>query len=469
MKKILLINTSFPTDFETFYHLSPPLGLLTISAALKKASYEVVLIDPQFEKNYKKKIKAIINGGILFTGMSVFMGPNLYNAIEISKYIKAFCPDSPIVWGGPLATSSPDFCLNLTPVDYIVMGMGEYTVIELADCMSQGKYPKSIPHLSYRDGVENCIGKTYFFDGDLDQFEYPDLSLWDYGIKKLGRIPILSSRGCPRNCAFCYNNTFTGRKKWYSRTSKNVLDEMISWKDLFGLNSFYFIDDNFLVNKKRAVEILKKTLENNLKVSQVLGHIQDFTPPILELLKTKMISHVGFSIESASMKIQKILNKPINLDKVIEFVEFATNLKIEKITSNFMFGLPSETDQDIADNIAMALKIRNINPEVRTVPMIYTPQPKDDILPQFPEWKNAIQFSVDNLSKVDFSPNRSKYISLELRPWLQKTDIEFLVNLTQAWFYHFDYYVRDLQHIDINEIYGKDKRIKNLFRNVPYP
>lgn len=469
MKVVILVNTSFPTEIEAFYQLSPPLGLLTISASLRKAGFEVVLIDPQFEKNYKEKIKAIVNNGILFVGMSVFMGPNLHNAIKISKYIKSFSPKALIVWGGPLATSSPDFCLNLTPVDYVVMGMGENTVVEFADCISQGKHPDNIPYLSYRNGSENVIGRTYFFDGDLDQFEYPDLSIWDYGVKELGRIPILSSRGCPRNCAFCYNNTFIGRKKWYPRSAKNVLDEMISWREFFGLNSFYFIDDNFLVNTKRAETILHYMIENDMEISQVLGHIQDFTLPILKLLKTKKISHVGFAIESASIKIQKILHKPINLDKVIDFFKFLTELKIEKITSNFMFGLPSETDQDIAENIAMAVKIRDINAKIRTIPMIYTPQPQDDILPQFPEWMNQIQFNVDNLSKVDFSPNRSKYIAPGLRPWLREDDIEFLVNLTQTWFYHFDYEVRNLQKIDINEIYAKDKRIVRLFQNVPLP
>lgn len=469
MKIILLVNTSFPTEFETFYHLSPPLGLLAISASLEKAGYKIVLIDPQFEKNYKRKIKAIVKSGVLFAGLSVFMGPNLHNAIEISTYIKSLSPDLPIVWGGPLATSSPGFCLNLTLVDYIVMGMGEKTVVEFAGCISKGRHPDNIPHLSYRNGLENVIGDIYCFDGDLDQLEYPALRLWDYGVKALGRIPILSSRGCPRNCAFCYNNTFTGRKKWYPRSIKNVLDEMISWRNIFGFNSFYFIDDNFLVNTKRAEKILKHMIENDMEISQVLGHINDFTTPILDLLKTKKISHVGFSIESASMKIQKVLNKPINLEKVIEFVKFATKLNIEKITSNFMFGLPSETDQDIAESITMALKIRDINPKIRTVPMIYTPQPQDDILPQFPEWKNKIQFSVDNLSKVDFSPNRSKYLAPELRPWLQEADIEFLVNLTLTWFYHFDYQVRDLQKIDINKIYAEDKRIAGLFHNLPFP
>ena len=134
-----------------------------------------------------------------------------------------------------------------------------------------------------------------------------------------------------------------------------------------------------------------------------------------------------------------------------------------------MFGLPSETDRDIAENIAMAVRIRDINPKIRTTPMIYTPQPKDDIMPQFPEWKNKIKFNIDNLSKVDYSPNRSKYLALDLRPWLQEADIKFLVNLTLTWFYHFDYEVRNLQKIDINEIYSKDKRIARLFHDVPLP
>lgn len=468
-KQILLINTAFPTEFETYYHLSPPLGLIAISASFEKAGYKVTFLDPQFEENYKEKIKEAIEGGVLFAGMSVFMGPNLHNAVEISKYIKEISPELPIVWGGPLASSSPAFCLENTPVDYIVMGMGEFTGVALADRLAQGKDPGDIAHLSFRRGTERVIGKTYFFEGDLDQLQFPDLKLWDYGVKKLEKIPILSSRGCPRNCAFCYNNTFTGRKKWYQRSGDNVITEMLSWRDFFNINKFYFIDDNFLVSKKRAIEILHRIFENDLEISQLLGHIQDFKPEILELLKMKRISHVGFSIESASPRVQKILNKTINIDKVLDFVEFVSGIGIEKITSNFMFGLPSETNEDISASIALALKIRNINSRVRTVPMIYTPQPQDDILPQFPEWRENVKFSIDNLSKVDFSPNRSKYLAPELRPWLGQDEIEFLVDLTQTWFYHFDYVVRGSQKIDIEQIYRKNKRIASLFRNVPLP
>ena len=469
MKMILLINTAFPTEFETYYHLSPQLGLLAISSALKKASYEVLLIDPQFDENYKNKLKTVIAKGVLFVGMSVYMGPNLHNALMLSKYIKELDAEIPIVWGGPLATSSPQFCLENADVDYIVMGMGERTIVELSNKLSQGKDVTSVAHLSYRKRDIFMIGKTYFFDGDLDEFEFPDLQAWDYGIEKLGKIPILSSRGCPRNCAFCYNNTFSGRFKWYQRSSDNVLQEMLGWRDIFGINKFYFVDDNFLVNTKRAIEIFNNAFNNELEISQVLGHIDDFKPDIFELLRHNKVSHVGFSIESASTKIQKMLNKEINLDSIISLVEFVSQIGIEKITTNFMFGLPSETNQDISDSVALAVKIRAINPKVRMVPMIYTPQPADDILPQFPDWKNRIEFTADNLSKVDFSPNRSKYLAPELRPWMQQEDIEFIVDLTQAWFYHFDYHVRNSQHIDMPSIYSRNIRVAHLFKDIPFP
>ncbi len=70
MKRVPLINTAFPTEFETFYHLRPPLGLLTISASLAKAGYDVILVDPQFEENYKDTKKTLIDKGVLSVGTS---------------------------------------------------------------------------------------------------------------------------------------------------------------------------------------------------------------------------------------------------------------------------------------------------------------------------------------------------------------------------------------------------------------
>ncbi|MHA2033302.1 MAG: radical SAM protein, partial [Candidatus Kariarchaeaceae archaeon] len=248
---------------------------------------------------------------------------------------------------------------------------------------------------------------------------------------------------------------------------ENVINEMQRWSDFFGLSNFYFIDDNFLVNTKRACNILKQSIERNFRIGQLIGHLEEFKPEVFEFL-FDFIDHVGFAIESASPRIQKLINKILDLDKAIYLLEHLSNNNIPVITTNFMFGFPSETDDDIKANIEMASKIMNINKKIRIIPYIYTPQPKDDILPMFDGTKN-MEFTFETLSHFDLAPNRSNFLSQEIRPWMSKEDIQFYLDLNLVWFYHFDHVVRNSQDIDVEEIYERNEKVAKLFKSVPHP
>ncbi len=468
MPKILLVNTSYPTEFKMYFEFCTPYGLLAIAGALMAAGYEVLLVDPQIGDDPRVKIQEIIDDEVLFVGMTTFMGPNISNAVDLTRYIKEISPQTPVVWGGPLATSAPELCFKNAPVDYIVMGMGEDTVLKIASALQDPGGVDHLDHVSSNIGNVLKIKDLFFFHGDLDDLGIVPLNLWEKGIHKLGHIPILSSRGCPRNCAFCYNNTFTGRKKWYPRSAERVLDEMAHWADYFGMTVFHFIDDNFLVDTKRAEVILTEAMKRDYTITHLLGNLYDFKPRILDLI-FNYIHHVGFSIESASPKIQKLLNKIVDLDRAIDLIRHLSNNGVRKINTNFMFGLPTETDLDIAENIRVASVIRDINKAVRIVPYIYTPQPGDDIIPVFPEYQRRIDFTIEALSTIDYAPNRSRYLSHAIRPWMSPDDIQFYLDLVLVWFYHFDHVVRNAQDIDVEEIYRRNKRIEKHFKNVPPP
>ena len=252
MPRLVLINTSFCPEGSKFAAqttpLTPPLGLLVIAAPLSEAGFDVDLIDPQFDPDYMTHLSEAVDRRPVFVGMTTFMGPNIHNALKISAAVKARSPGTPIVWGGPLATSLPEMCFGDQSVDYIVMGIGEETALRLVHTLHAGRDPADLPHVTHRCNGGVRFGDIYHFEGSLDDLEFPRLDLWEAGIRAMGRIPILSSRGCPRNCAFCYNNTFTGRKRWYGRSAENVLAEMDQWVERFGLNLFHFVDDNFLVD-----------------------------------------------------------------------------------------------------------------------------------------------------------------------------------------------------------------------------
>lgn len=471
MLRVLLVNGSFPPHEGRFAAqstpLSPPLGLLSIAAALTHAGFEIDLVDPQVDDDYERHIEEAVGRGPVFVGMTTFMGPNIANVRAFSSQVKALSPDTPVVWGGPLATSSPEICLTDPNVDYVVMGMGEASAVRLARSLADARDPGDLPHVSSRRPASVHVAENYRFEGSLDDLDLPRLDLWEAGIRAAMKIPILSSRGCPRNCAFCYNNTFNGRKRWYGRSADDVLAEMAHWSERFGLGSFYFVDDNFLIDCERACRIIDESRARGYRIGQVIGHLSDFRPPVLKRI-AHYIGHAGFSIESASPRIQRVLNKRVDPRRAVELIRTLTALGIDKITTNFMFGIPTEDDGDIAASIALAAEIRAIDPRVRMVPYIYCPQPEDDIVRHL-DLGGPIPFSLDTLSQVDFAPNRSRVLVPDLHPWLSHADREFYLDLVQIWFYHFDHVVRADQDIPVGEIVDRDARIARLFAAVHEP
>jgi hypothetical protein len=155
MSFVLLVNTAFKTsDRNEFFQLSPPLGLLAISAALEEASISVELIDPQISEDYENQVREAVARRPFFVGMTTFMGPNILNAQNLTNLVHECDSNVPVIWGGPLATSSPDLCFDQSTVDYIVLGMGEDTVVSLVDTLKEGGDPGSLPHVLGKDFQE---------------------------------------------------------------------------------------------------------------------------------------------------------------------------------------------------------------------------------------------------------------------------------------------------------------------------
>ncbi len=469
MEKILLIATHIPQENEKYSYNLPPMGLLSIAAPLIKSGYEVILIDPALDPDYMDSIEAVITrDNVLFVGMTTFVGRNLVTARAISQFIKKKAEKVKVVWGGPFATSSPELCLKYSFVDYVMRGMGENSVVALAEQIKMNREYPDISNVCYCRHRDIIIRDNYFFDGHIDRFDFPALSLWQEGMNNIDFIPIISSRGCPRNCSFCYNNSFIGRKKWYGRNPENILDEMEHWKDFFNNDKFYFVDDNFLVKTERSIEVLTECFKRGYTIEGLNGNLSDWKPEILEIIDPNLVKTVGFAIESASLKMQKLLNKRVDIQKALQFFAFFSSINIKTIKTAFMFGLPTETDEDLLESIKLAERIHKINDKIRVLASIYTPQPQDDITARVIKSNYTIDFSLDLLSLSELCPIRENFLSSELRPWMGEDDIQFYLDFIRVWYYCFDHVVRENQDIDldVDSILKRNKRVYKLFKGV---
>lgn len=233
--KVLLVYPEYPDTFWSFKHALkfvskkaayPPLGLITVSAMLPK-NWERKLVDMNIEKLY---IEDILWADYVFISA---MSTQITSAVNVIDRCKAF--NKTVVAGGPLFTADYE---KFEKVDHLVLNEAEITLLLFLDDLKTGNTKK--------------IYTTNKF-ADVEKSPLPDYSLIQ--LDKYTSKSIQFSRGCPFNCEFCDITALLGHKSRL-KTVNQVIQELQNLFDLDWRGEVFFVDDNFIGNKK----FLKKQL-----------------------------------------------------------------------------------------------------------------------------------------------------------------------------------------------------------------
>ncbi len=402
-KKIVLIQ--LPSPYLLVENWITPMHLYYLQAYLKKMGFRnVLVVNLAGKDNYKQLIPPDCD----YYGMSVFT-PQYSMAKEISAYIKNNFKGT-IIAGGHHITALPKESLKGSDIDIAVIGEGEHTLFDLA---SQ-KPLSEIPGIAYKENSKILINQPRGFEPNIDNFPFPDMSqinLQEYhGMvldkdKKIFEMSLITSRGCPFNCAFCVNKRF-----WKQTVRFHSAEYVIEALDILherGINNFRFVDDNFDLNKPRLWKILEhlKKLNSKWNCSMRSRNVTDET---ISAMKESGLTEVSLGIESGSDKILKIINKE---EDVKDHIKAITTLKKYGIIARafMMSGLPGE-DQATVDE---TIKFIKEQPADFYTLFTFTPFPGTDV------WEHPEQFnypldrvqSYDNytiLSKDKSNPSVSK-------------------------------------------------------------
>src|SRR3989339_793111 len=408
-----------------------PLGLGYIASFLKKNGYSVSLYEPEAQKLNIEEISKIFaekKPDIVGIGSAT---PNFYNAVELAKLAKKTC-NCKVILGGIHASAIPEFIIEKyhTCFDYLVVGEGEYTMLELLKCLENKQMPDSVPGLCFWH--ENKVNLTPCrpFIMDLDSLPYParDMIPQELFYPNLHNaryskcFTILTSRGCPFNCSFCASGLTLG-KKYRVNSAEYVLGEMSMLKEQYGARQLLITNDTFTINKNRLLEICEGMIKKKLNLEWFcFSQITAVDEETLKLMKRAGCYNIGFGIESASPRILKIMGKPYSPQQCKTVIDAANRLGM-KTQAFFVFGEPEETIEEINSTVNFAI---DINPTLSFFNML-VPYPgtkdfqyffKDIPLDQI-DWKNFVAIgtkSVINknsnldLEKIVFNANLKFYM-----------------------------------------------------------
>jgi radical SAM superfamily enzyme YgiQ (UPF0313 family) len=323
-----------------------PISLGNLGAVLKQEGREVEVISLGSSSRFSPRGLAdyLREQRPRLVGFGTYQ-ENIHHVRAIARIVKQVLPESRVVLGGPQATFMPDAALSAMPeIDYVSRGEGELVIRAIADAVDGGGSERPIAGATSRTREGECItGPNPEASRDLDEYASP----WLTGVldpTAMDESIMLTSRGCPRNCCFCYTPTAFGGKV-RSQSVERVLED-IAYVSREGSGRLWFADPNFSFSERRVVEILEGILSRQLAVNMWIETRADMlTPGLIDLMKRARVHCIAMGLESASPNVYPALDKGIEPEEIGRAARTTLDAGLD-VEFFSQFALPNETVED---------------------------------------------------------------------------------------------------------------------------
>lgn len=371
----------------------PPLGILYLAAVLEQAGHDVQVVPADILcLSWTDIADTIRSFGPRLVGITTTT-ENRFDSFRLCRLAKEVDPTIATVMGGPhISMAKADTMEHLSAVDFLVIGEGEETLVELVTTLENKADPSRVKGLYYRSGGQVVFSGTRPFRRDLDGLPMPARHLVDidkYNFRVQGRDGrwrkaqnMMTSRGCPFDCYFCATPVNWGRAM-RGLSPEKVIAEVEYLVKHYQAEYIWFYDDTFNYNVKRLEAIMDLILERDLNIRFACEfRIDHISRPLLAKMRRAGLETGFFGIEAGNSRVRReVVHKQFDLDKAFQFVAWAKELDF---TANafFIFSHDTETWQEAQETIAIMERLQAINPEVEITTAIlhvYPGTPLEDL------------------------------------------------------------------------------------------
>ena len=361
MKKVLLVsppiqgNAQAPSKDSSY-----GLGLGYLHAVIEKEGYQIRTFmynndDPlEAEKAVTAELVDFKPDFLLVQIFTMNRGES-YRTIKRAKELR---PQIKVVTGGVHATMYPGQLLENFPVDAVVIGEGEETIIELLNTLSAGLEPTAIKGIAYKKDGFMVMTPSRPLIQDLDALPFPKHELFMTPEREMACI--LTNRGCPFKCSFCCLHTIS-RRKFRKRSVKNAVDEVEYIVNTFkNIKIIQIADDTFTLDLQRAMDFCKEIVRRKIKIKfYCSARIKPVSVELFKLMEAAGFSSIGFGLETGSAKLLKSIHKSITREDAIETFNMLKGININ-ISTFLMVGFPGEDKETVAETIDLIQKLQKI-------------------------------------------------------------------------------------------------------------
>lgn len=423
LKKVILVNPSLNSDGKKQKSSLPfPFAsILILSKILSNSGHKVSIIDGNLYDTDEciEAIRGEIDRDTVCIGFSV-MTSQVPWTYQVTKQIKNKFPQLCTVWGGFHPTLFPEQTVKNDNIDIVVVNDAAGTIRQLVDTISGKGDLSQVPGLYFKSGgqvirtapfIIDDISKIPFFDFSLinsDLYSHNSFLFSDYlSIPDNITFPILTGLGCAYKCKFCINVILTRRYRFVK--AEEIVRRIEYLQNTYNARSFWFLDEDFFLNKNRLFRFLDLVEEKKLKFYWRANLRTDyFNDKYINIDLARRLGKNGLTIavmgaESGSQNILDYISKGITVEDIIRSAETLSKTKIIAKYS-FMAGLPGETREDIRKTYKLALKIGTIkkNSDLAVSPFkLYPGSPiYDQAIKDYGIYEPA---SLEEWTKVDYS------------------------------------------------------------------
>jgi Fe-S oxidoreductase len=388
--KLLLVSPPYCSPGEDIGSRSvdysgnnPPLGILALATYLRQYGFEVEIKD-MFKYTSWDEIRKTLNAAKFdMFGISIWTG-NHFKAKKILEIVKEKDQNIITLAGGPHASVLDEQVARNYYVDYVIRGEGEETMLELLKAMEGNQDVSRISGLTYvkdgqltktleREPLSNLNGLPFtdFSDIELDDYTeglwsdtiIPDKLQKEYNIQYVKFAPVITSRGCPAKCTFCFKKFGKPRM----RSADNVVDEIKRIYKQHHIKHIRFCDDTLNINEKRLQEICKLIIKENINITWDTSiRAYPLSVETAQLMKESGCIKLSVGVETGSARMMKSIKKGLTTDKVINAFDVCHEVGIP-IIANIIVGLPGETKDTIKETYQF---LKTIKPDYTLVSIL---------------------------------------------------------------------------------------------------
>ncbi len=396
----------------TIYNYNPwkieeaylPLGQLYLVSALEKNGYNVDFRDFQFLK-YPKSEEVFSffknSSDIIALGCMSHALPSL---LLLTREIKKKYPEKTIILGGIGSTGVSEEIFETSPVDIVVKGEGDKSIVEVMDCLEKNKDLKNVRGICYREGNKIKINPPRPRIENLDQLPFPAFD--KININNYEKVHVVTSRGCPYWCTFCYCSFFWENRVMF-RSIENVIEEIKLMFERYNGNRLNIYDDVFPLDKKRIFEFCDRLKKEKMDINwRCCGRINLMNEQLMKKMSESGCDAIFYGVESGSDKILKKVNKGFSV-KMAKDVLTKSKKYFTGIDASFLWGFPFETIEDFKKTIKLVedftfkldinAGLNCLRPEIGS--QIYNNY-KDHLIPFFQYHKSRIILNYSQITRL---------------------------------------------------------------------